>query len=320
MADEDFNDDEEEDEQDVLSDYQLGFCEEGSNELFNELNWQKWDGGQVGGRPSWLDKKDLPHPDELKCAQCGEPMKFLLQIYCPLETPPNAFHRALYLFCCKRASCVSSGSVKCLRSQLNIDNPFYPKDPKSPSAESHLDAQKASICDLCGCRAPNRCSSCQTASYCSRSHQKQHWKTHKLVCGKAIPNVATGDSINNSTVGIVNGNNDFLFPVYELSVSSEELVDSADDSENKEELVLGENTTIWDDALTEGGPDEEEDAKLTQADYDNALGSETKDPSYIRFLSRVRRGGADQVLRYSRWNLEAGPLLLSSSTVQQHNA
>jgi hypothetical protein len=52
--------------------------------------------------------------------------------------------------------------------------------------------------------------------------------------------------------------------------------------------------------VTEGGADEEADAKLTQADYQRAMGSEVHDPTYINFLTRVERGGADQVLRYCR--------------------
>lgn len=52
--------------------------------------------------------------------------------------------------------------------------------------------------------------------------------------------------------------------------------------------------------VTEGGADEAADAKLTQADYQRAMGSEVHDPTYINFLTRVERGGRDQVLRYCR--------------------
>ena len=33
----------------------------------------------------------------------------LYQIYCPLDDPPDAFHRMLYLFCCSDGSCVRRG-------------------------------------------------------------------------------------------------------------------------------------------------------------------------------------------------------------------
>lgn len=57
--------------------------------------------------------------------------------------------------------------------------------------------------------------------------------------------------------------------------------------------------------VTEGGADEEADALLTQADYNKALGNDTDaahahDPVYINFLTRISKGGSDQILRYYR--------------------
>ncbi|BES92705.1 MYND finger [Nesidiocoris tenuis] len=39
-----------------------------------------------------------------------------------------------------------------------------------------------SLCLVCTQPASSRCSSCRAASYCSKEHQKQHWKTHKNQC------------------------------------------------------------------------------------------------------------------------------------------
>jgi hypothetical protein len=33
-----------------------------------------------GGRPIWLDARDLPTAKELQCASCNEPLTFLLQV------------------------------------------------------------------------------------------------------------------------------------------------------------------------------------------------------------------------------------------------
>jgi hypothetical protein len=52
--------------------------------------------------------------------------------------------------------------------------------------------------------------------------------------------------------------------------------------------------------VTQGGDDETADAQLSQADYTAALGSEVQDPAYVNFLTRISRGGTDQVLRYCR--------------------
>eukprot|EP01033_Poteriospumella_lacustris_P024738 gene24738-gene21409 len=38
----------------------------------------------------------------------------------------------------------------------------------------------------CGSEASLRCSKCKSVYYCSESHQRQHWKVHKLCCGKAL--------------------------------------------------------------------------------------------------------------------------------------
>jgi len=38
------------------------------------------------------------------------------------------------------------------------------------------------ICAQCGCAANQRCTGCHVTFYCSREHQKLHWKVHKSQC------------------------------------------------------------------------------------------------------------------------------------------
>ena len=38
------------------------------------------------------------------------------------------------------------------------------------------------ICAQCGCAANQRCTGCHVTFYCSRDHQKLHWKVHKSQC------------------------------------------------------------------------------------------------------------------------------------------
>jgi len=38
------------------------------------------------------------------------------------------------------------------------------------------------VCQVCNSDASQRCSGCQVAYYCSREHQRQHWKSHRLDC------------------------------------------------------------------------------------------------------------------------------------------
>ncbi|XP_023948158.1 SET domain-containing protein SmydA-8 [Bicyclus anynana] len=37
-------------------------------------------------------------------------------------------------------------------------------------------------CEVCSSPTVHKCSSCQAVHYCSRNHQKQHWKLHKQYC------------------------------------------------------------------------------------------------------------------------------------------
>lgn len=52
------------------------------------------------------------------------------------------------------------------------------------------------LCVVCAQKASLVCSACRTVCYCSKQHQKSHWKEHKLICsGKAyqiVQDVNTG--------------------------------------------------------------------------------------------------------------------------------
>jgi pre-rRNA-processing protein TSR4 len=87
---------------------QLGFADELDDDdelMFSDPDWSTWDGGRVGGLPFWLDPRALPPAKDLECSTCKDPLAFLLQIYCPLDQVASAFHRMLFLFCCRRGSC-----------------------------------------------------------------------------------------------------------------------------------------------------------------------------------------------------------------------
>eukprot|EP00978_Attheya_sp_CCMP212_P025492 scaffold82091_cov52-Attheya_sp.AAC.2 len=96
--------------------------------------WEDWDGGKLGGRPSWLNPRDVPSADELHCSCCSgnnisnssnanTPMQFIVQLYSPLDGAPfaHAFHRTLYVFGCPKCQ-----AIRVLRCQLPRDNAFYP--------------------------------------------------------------------------------------------------------------------------------------------------------------------------------------------------
>lgn len=105
-VEEDLNDDE---RKFSSSGVQLGLIQSKPNLLFKSTLWKNWDGGKVGGHPVWLDVNNHPTETELTCHMCRRSLTFLLQLYCPLDEPKSAFHRCLYLFICRKRSCVLKG-------------------------------------------------------------------------------------------------------------------------------------------------------------------------------------------------------------------
>lgn len=154
---------------------------------------------KVGGRPSWLSLTDLPNSSKLLCGNCGKPVIFLLQIYCPVDAFEGTFHRTLFLFICKDSVCHSQNSNKpfiVFRSQLPRVNSVYNFEPieeesvKTSEFDTTIKKFGINLCVLCGCNAGNKkCSKCHTTFYCSKEHQLIHWKGgHKTACCKGMPN------------------------------------------------------------------------------------------------------------------------------------
>ena len=124
------------------------------------------------------------------------------------------------------------------------------------------------------------CSKCHSAQYCSRMHQKIHWSSHKVSCGTGHTSPAP-DTTNS------------LFPEYSIVIEDEVLDD---------EVVQPLNTAA--DSATDDAPD---------GDFDEQLTVPTNDPAYIHFLTRVSRGGNDQVLRYVCHRRGCLPLQISAT-------
>lgn len=200
------------------SSLQIGFAEPVGDELmFEDANWKEWDGGRIGGKPFWLNPKNLPPPKKMECEHCKEPMSFVLQIYCPLDDVPGAFHRMLYMFCCKRAGCMNKGSVKALRCQLSRKNKFFSENAVDGST---IDiSNNKSVCAVCGFNGPLTCSACKQESYCSKSHQKLAWKAqHKASCGKLVVSETS-----------VSHRYNCVFPEFEIEVCNSDEIDDADE-------------------------------------------------------------------------------------------
>ncbi|KAG0261457.1 Programmed cell death protein 2 [Actinomortierella ambigua] len=184
----------------------LGFAEPIDLEENGPLTAQDFP-SKIGGLPIWLNPEHIPESKDLTCGLCKQPMAFLLQLYSPEDHPAEAFHRMIYVFCCKTGTChrlAPSDSFKVFRSQLGRFNPYYSPtanddDPEEADVEEDpnwkpLESSKhAKTCFVCGLNAPKKCSKCREFFYCSEDHQMLHWTKglHKTLCGKKPLNLDT---------------------------------------------------------------------------------------------------------------------------------
>ncbi|ORX60551.1 hypothetical protein DM01DRAFT_1332695 [Hesseltinella vesiculosa] len=169
---------------------QLGYAEDPEEPLTADTFPSK-----SGGRPAWLNPEKVLTSDDVLCTLCDQPMLLLLQLYTPEDHPPEAFHRTIYVYCCKNGSCVKQNWKQCFkvfRSQLGRDNGYFPPPP--PEDEEEVEEEQVAftpkdfvspkLCVICGLAAPKACGQCQAVNYCSRQHQMVDWNAcqHKQFC------------------------------------------------------------------------------------------------------------------------------------------
>lgn len=144
---------------------------------------------KVGGRPAFLSLAPVIDAEQVTCSRCKQTMRFVLQIYAPIDAKPSAFHRTLLVFACGRQT-ECANEVRCFRSQLAKENRFYQATPPDYDA-TEPDKQYEPLpgkfgqhlCQVCGVAASQQCSQCRKVHYCSRQHQTTHWKAgHKTDC------------------------------------------------------------------------------------------------------------------------------------------
>ncbi|KAI9496356.1 programmed cell death protein 2 [Zychaea mexicana] len=171
---------------------QLGYCEDPETPLTADTFPSK-----SGGKPAWLNPEHVLDVENATCGNCSEPLILLLQLYTPEDEPVEAFHRAVYVFCCKNGGCHKQDWTQCFkvyRSQLPRDNPYYPP-PEDEDEEQddvaidftpkHFTPPKE--CVICGMAGTKACGKCQAAYYCSRQHQLVDWNScgHKQYCNNS---------------------------------------------------------------------------------------------------------------------------------------
>ncbi|XP_031848269.2 zinc finger protein RP-8 [Nomia melanderi] len=241
---------------------------------------------KVGGKPAWLNLKNIPGEKELQCEYCHEPCIFLCQIYAPYENKEDAFHRTIYVFVCRKPECCKlneNGNLKVFRAQLPRLNEFYPPVPPVEEHDWRTDISTSKwvkTCHVCGIYAPTHCSKCKLINYCCRTHQIFDWKCgHKESCG---------------TNKQPTKNSKFLFPEYEIVIESED--DKECNNENNAEKEEEEIRTY------KKMVDEGEAGTFQNEDVQNELLSmcnQKEDEVFSEFRLTIDKD-PDQILRYDR--------------------
>ncbi|CAB3221400.1 unnamed protein product [Arctia plantaginis] len=276
----------------------IGFLEERDNWLLHP----KFFPSKVGGKPAWLDLKNLPHPNELTCKKCSEPLIFLCQIYAPYEERTDAFHRTIFLFVCRNGVCCqtnASDNFLVLRCQLSRQNDYYSHEPCEEIESQAFSMDKwPNLCNVCGTRAPSHCAKCKKTYYCSRKHQVLDWqKGHKAMCSE----LQTLDSYKPNNFKVTQAGKALLFKEWELIVDEEDEDDpkNVDENEEMEKLrkLMQEKR-----AGTLSNVSEDELEQYTKA--------QPEDKVFNKFSKRINRH-PDQVLRYDRGGQ---PLWITSNT------
>ena len=263
---------------------QLGFSEpiESPDHVAHRSpNFNDWDGGQIGGRPNWLEPEHLPLVRP--CEKCDTPMMFLCQLYAPVDDfdDGRAFHRSLYAFCCPTCDDIV-GSIRILRAQLTRQNPYYPEDPAEEEVNwtDHLTSSHGvQTCAVCGVWAKQRCP-LQELHFCSKAHQKEHKKR----------------IFDKQKQGLVEDSLPSVYPMSELVVEEEPPATEDGDPERRE--------TAFENNDDDSDEDLEQDDLNKMVSGDKAKTSEaSEDPITMAFYSRIkdRPNVQEQCLRYCRW-------------------
>jgi len=260
---------------------------------------------KIGGQPAWLNLRDLPSIEEMKCGKCQNPMLFLLQIYATEDfgEDPNCFHRTLFVFFCPKPECHQNNdtsSFLVLRNQLARKNEFYsyesPQETKNWQPEVNA-SKYVQLCRTCGCRGDKTCNKCKQVHYCSRDCQIHDWNMqHKKECSNVDFKYVyqEGENIPEGPCGKNPGSKIAILPQYEVVIQVDDEVVSSSEDESDTVDVKKELEKIKE--LEQGS-----EVKLSKADLADFLTEEetVKDKNFKRFL-KVIQCDKRQIIRYHR--------------------
>ena len=282
---------------------EFGFVEKPIRSLLSHLFPSK-----VGGRPAWLSLDNLPTASQLKCGTCSQQLVFLLQVYAPIDSRDDCFHRTLFLFMCRNGACYKQCDGKppvvAFRCQLARQNSYYSSEPpnyeigeeemRNEMMAGHLPhaARYGSLCQVCALPGDKHCGSCQKTFYCSKEHQLLAWRGpqgHKSRCAAAKN--ATKAELLMSVIFPETTLCEALLPEWDLILgpgSDDEEFDECDGFEFQPNgIALGRSTPVLDD---------HDDLDLSHLEL--AANQDTSEQKLMRRFKAAIEQAPQQVLRY----------------------
>ncbi|KAL1919289.1 uncharacterized protein VTP21DRAFT_1982 [Calcarisporiella thermophila] len=297
-----------------IASVRLGFAEPPEEPLTPDTFPSK-----IGGKPAWLNPEHVLEVDRVRCGVCDKPMSFLLQLYTPEDEPAEAYHRMVYMFCCRNGACLKKEWQKCVkvfRSQLPRLNPYWSDNESSSSnarssedSEDDVDEEEeeeckprrrakfsnpAKTCVVCGLRGGKTCSKCHTASYCSRDHQLYHWSTamHRQLCGKSEGEMLERERALEEKLLAKS-----TFPEFEIVDEEEDSNRKLDEYGNLVQELDG--VQITEEANADEAGEGESKALVPVGDEAYEETEVDVDKAFLKFQKRIQTY-PDQILRYAR--------------------
>jgi pre-rRNA-processing protein TSR4 len=180
-----------------------------------------------------------------------------------------------------------------LRSQLRLQNAFYPDSPADDTVMV-CDGIEPPVktCRVCGCRGPLVCGKCKQVGYCGQDHQKIDWKVHKQQCGISNQLKAPPSEI--------------LFPEFEIVIEQEEKEESSKKESEKE--AEKRRLKEYEEMVKSG----QAGAMMEMSDADLDDFAESKEDKTFGKFKKAIEDYETQVLRYSR---HGSPLWISDHAI-----
>jgi pre-rRNA-processing protein TSR4 len=299
-------------------------------------NWCDWDGGKIGGLPSWLNPRDLPDgplccrgpcSKNIETKDGGTPLRFIAQLYCPADdvtNNPAAFHRSVYVFACPK--CCSDSSklfqhnevddgndakeipaallsecVRVLRCQLPKKNDFY---PINGDGEENDEWEKHTSTFWSKSNKDDQLNLC---AVCGQKSKGKCPKQGKWFCGPHHQKECLRASKQYQKTNPNEAMPQTYLPsvCYETELVVEEEPDHVPTAADNNSGNSNDTDTMNSKSLFQSGDITDADANLEQSDLNELTGNKSlaeaatgvTDPTTLAFYARMNIGGEENDVR-----------------------